>query len=108
MLDMKLASPRWAAIAIMDDHALILFDMHQAMDLKGCGVCRDIHIQADVDFMRWVVCAFRGKLFCSNCGNPTEKTSSHVTYYTGNDEDTARGVFAAEETRMHDAVLGGQ
>ena len=108
MLDMKLASPRWAAIAIMDDHTLILFDMHQAMDLKGCGVCEDCRVEPEIRFPRWNVVQFLGSVLCAQCGGPSDNTVEHTIHYSGDDETTARGMFAAEEARMHNAVLGGQ
>ena len=98
-------SQRWMRVAIVEEDAVVMYDLHQPVEIKSCGqgTCRHVSRQAPTYGKRFRVHQFWQIRTCANCGRLAGVADRDSTVYYGDSEEEALEAYANAE-----AVLMGR
>jgi hypothetical protein len=95
-------SQRWMRVAIVEADAVVLYDLHQPVELKSCGRgrCRGFTGQAPTSGRRYRVCRFWEIDTCEYCGRMSGFAVRDRTLYYGDSEEEALAAYWHEEESL--------
>ena len=82
---------------------VVLYDMHIAVFVEGCGVCKDSQDQPAFGHQRYSVVWFGGLTLCK-CGRIVGVAQNDRTYYNGPDQDQALEAFWRADEDLRSAA----
>ena len=95
-------SQRWMRVAIVEQDAVIMYDMHQPVEIKACGrgACRPVNHQQATVGKRYRVHRFWQIQTCLSCGRFSGVADRDRTVYFGDSEDDALQAYSAAEASL--------
>ena len=90
-------------VAIVEQDAVVMYDLHQPVEIKSCGrgTCRPVTRQAPTYGSRYRVHRFWQIKTCPECGRLAGVAEQDRTVYLGDSEEEALEAYAnAEATLM--------
>ena len=98
-------SQRWMRVAIVEDDAVVMYDLHQPVEIKSCGrgTCRPVARQAPTYGSRYRVHRFWQIRTCPECGRLAGVAEARPHRLPGDSEEEALEAYANAE-----AILMGR
>jgi hypothetical protein len=95
-------SQRWLRCAQVGADAVVLYDLHQPVEIRGCGrgKCVDLEREASTKGARYRVMRFWQMDMCPSCGRPFDYSKGQESLYHGDSIAEAAGVFALAEASL--------
>ena len=89
-------------VAIVETDAVVLYDLHQPVEIKACGRgrCRPVSHQDATYGRRYRVCRFWEIDTCQYCGRMSGFAARDRTLYYGDSEDEALTAYHSEEASL--------
>jgi hypothetical protein len=100
-MDSRHWSQRWMRLAQVGSDAVVLYDLHQPVEIKGCGRgrCDNLH-GAAMTGTRFRVTRFWQMEICPSCGRPFGYARADETVYFGNSLNDAIAAFEKGELAL--------
>jgi len=95
-------SQRWMRVAIVEEDAVVMYDLHQPVEIKSCGrgTCRPVSRQAPTYGKRFRVHRFWQIRTCPECGRLAGVAEQDRTVYLGDSEEEALEAYANAEAML--------
>jgi hypothetical protein len=95
-------SQRWMRVAIVESDAVVLYDLHQPVEIRSCGGgrCHGVNRQAATPGRRYRVCRFFEVDVCPRCGQMSGATAGHRSLYYGDSQEDAQMTYARAEALL--------
>jgi hypothetical protein len=89
-------------VAIVEEDAVVMYDLHQPVELKACGrgTCRPVTRQAATLGKRYRVHRFWQIRTCPYCGRIAGVAEQERTIYLGDSEEDALEAYANAEASL--------
>jgi hypothetical protein len=98
-MDSRHWSQRWMRWAQVGNDAVVMYDLHAAVEIKGCGLgrCSNLNNFASPAGHRYRVMRFWDIETCQHCGRPFGYARIDQTLYLGDSLEEAAGIFTVAE-----------
>ena len=98
-IDSRHWSQRWLRCAQVGTDAIVMYDLYQPLDIRGCGRgrCADLTGQAATRGARFRVTRFWGMETCPFCARPYGYARADETLYLGDSREDALRTYATAE-----------
>src|SRR5689334_7007441 len=92
-------SQRWMRVAIVEQDAVVMYDLHEPVEIKSCGkvTCRPVSRQQATYGKRYRVHRFWQIRTCPECGRLAGVAEQDSTVYLGDSEEEALEAYADAE-----------
>ncbi len=107
--DSRYWSQRWMRVAIVEADAIVMYDMHQPVEIKACGrgTCRPVSRQQATEGKRYRVHRFWQIETCPSCGRIVGVAGQDRTVYFGDSEDEALQAYSTAEAALMGHEIAG-
>jgi len=101
-IDSRHWSQRWLRCAQVGTDAVVMYDLYQAIDIRGCGrgKCTDLSRDGSTNGRRDRVMRFWNMDTCPSCGRPYDYASADQTLYLGHSLQEAIEAFELGEASL--------